>query len=170
MPWMLIFPLIFLSSFILTMVGLGGGLVFTPLLVLLDYSVQTAVTTSLFLNGVAAVSASWHYYRERMVDFSIALPLIVTSSLAAPLGALTTGYIEVRVFTWTLAGIMIIAALRMFFAGRPAEAVGDVGSLRRRIGGGGCMPVSRRRGGRQPQTHEADAPQAATLAGDIPPI
>ncbi len=58
MPFALLISIIFLVSFMLTMVGLGGGLIFSPLFVLLGFRVTTAVSVSLFLNGVAAASAS----------------------------------------------------------------------------------------------------------------
>jgi uncharacterized membrane protein YfcA len=48
-------PVIFVSSFVLTMVGLGGGLIFSPLFVLLGFPISTAVSASLFLNGTAAL-------------------------------------------------------------------------------------------------------------------
>ncbi|MBW1703126.1 MAG: sulfite exporter TauE/SafE family protein, partial [Deltaproteobacteria bacterium] len=79
MPLVLLLGIIFLASFILTMVGLGGGLVFSPLFVLLKFPVTTAVSASLFLNGIAAMSAAITYFRKKMVDVKIGLPLIVTS-------------------------------------------------------------------------------------------
>ena len=86
----LLYGIIFLSSLVLTMVGLGGGLIFSPLFVLLEYPLTTAVSVSLFLNGIAALSASITYFRKKMVDVQTGLPLIVASTLSAPLGALLT--------------------------------------------------------------------------------
>jgi uncharacterized membrane protein YfcA len=91
--------MILLSSFILTMVGLRGGLIFSPLFVLLDFPKNTAVSASLFLNGIAAASAAYVYIQKKMVVFSVSLPLIITSSLSAPLGALTTHRINLK-FSW----------------------------------------------------------------------
>ncbi|MBW1865169.1 MAG: sulfite exporter TauE/SafE family protein, partial [Deltaproteobacteria bacterium] len=69
----LLLVIIFLASFILTMVGLGGGLVFSPLFVLLGFPVTTAVSASLFLNGIAAFSAAITYFRKKMVDVKAAI-------------------------------------------------------------------------------------------------
>ncbi|MBL0699509.1 MAG: sulfite exporter TauE/SafE family protein, partial [Desulfosarcina sp.] len=87
MSLIILLPLILLISLILTMVGLGGGLIFSPMFILLDYPVSTAVSASLFLTGIAAVSAAIIYFRKKMVDIKIALPLIISSSLFAPVGA-----------------------------------------------------------------------------------
>jgi uncharacterized membrane protein YfcA len=137
MPLVLLLVIIFLASFILTMVGLGGGLVFSPLFVLLKFPVTTAVSASLFLNGIAAMSAAITYFRKKMVDVKIGLPLIVTSTLCAPIGAMVTGRINLRIFTGILAVVIIIAATRMLFSKKIESEGRSVSSARRIIGGGG---------------------------------
>lgn len=69
---------------VLTMVGLGGGLIFSPPFVLLGLPKTTAVSASLFLNFLAAGSATCTYGRKKMVDFSLSVPLIIASSLTVP--------------------------------------------------------------------------------------
>jgi len=137
MPLVLLLVIIFSASFILTMVGLGGGLIFSPLFVLLKFPVTTAVSASLFLNGIAAMSAAITYFRKKMVDVKIGLPLVVTSTLFAPIGAMVTGRINIHIFTGILAIVIIVAATRMLFS-RKIESEGkSVSSTRRIIGGGG---------------------------------
>jgi len=107
------------------MVGLRGGLIFSPLFVLLKSPVTTAVSASLFLNGIAAISVAITYFRKRMVDAKIGLPLLVSSTLFAPLGAMITAQIDIRIFT----------AIRMLIS-KKMEADGmEVSSARRIIGG-----------------------------------
>lgn len=137
MPLTFLFGIIFLSSFVLTMVGLGGGLIFSPLFVLLKYPVSTAVSASLFLNGIAAVSAAIIYFRKKMVDVKLGLPLLITSGLAAPAGAMLTTRINLRAFTAAMALVIFLAALRMLFSGKREEEGGAISSARRIIGGGG---------------------------------
>lgn len=118
------------------MVGLGGGLIYAPLFILLDYGLADAVATSLFLNGVAAVSASLVYYRKKMVDFSISLPLIIASLAGAPLGAWITHLIPLQAFTLALALILLLAAARMAFGSKGDPQGGDVATSTRILGGG----------------------------------
>ena len=61
---------IFLISLVLTMVGLGGGLIFSPLFVILGFAKSDAASASLFLNLIAAASAAYTYSTKKMVDFS----------------------------------------------------------------------------------------------------
>ena len=118
------------------MVGLGGGLVFSPLFVLLDFPKTMAVSASLFLNGIAAASASFVYVRKKMVDFPVSLPLIITSSLGAPLGALTTHHINLRLFLGIMAIVIFLAALRMLFSKQVKSRHQGVSRVRKIIGGG----------------------------------
>ena len=140
MPFFLLLTIIFLASFILTMVGLGGGLIFSPLFILLKFPVTTAVSASLFLNGIAAISAAITFFQKKMVDVKTGLPLLVTSTLSAPLGAMITGQINIRIFTGILVLVMVLAAIRMFFS-KKTEAEGMAVSSARRIIGGGCTGV-----------------------------
>jgi uncharacterized membrane protein YfcA len=134
-----LYSVIFLASFILTMVGLGGGLIFAPLFVILEYPLTTAVSVSLFLNGIAALSASITYFRSKMVDIQTSLPLIVASTLAAPLGALLTRRIDVRLFSAVLAVVIILASLRMIFSKKAGVSNGVPVSTARRVIGGGFI-------------------------------
>jgi uncharacterized membrane protein YfcA len=118
------------------MVGLGGGLIFAPLFILLQFPVNEAVSASLFLNGIAALSAAINYYRKRMIDLGIGLPLIVSSALFAPLGAYTTSKIDLRLFTIVLAAVIFLAAARMFFYTKIEPGQKTVSTPLKIIGGG----------------------------------
>ncbi len=132
----LLLAAIFCASFILTMVGLGGGLVFSPLFLLLGFPVTTAVSASLFLNGIAALSAALTYYRKKMIDIKTAVPLLVSSSLAAPIGAMLTSLIDLRIFSGILALIIFLAAMRMIFSGKAENQGKKIGNTGRILGGG----------------------------------
>jgi uncharacterized membrane protein YfcA len=71
-----------------------------------------------------------------MVDVKVGVPLILASALAAPLGALTTSRVNIKIFTAILAGVIFLAALRMLFSGKIEAAAKEVGNWRRIIGGG----------------------------------
>ncbi len=107
---------IFLISLVLTMVGLGGGLVFSPLFVILGFAKSEAASASLFLNLIAAASAAYTYSRKKMVDFSIAVPLIISSSLAAPMGSYLNVRLDVKPFLVIMAVVLALAGVRMLVA------------------------------------------------------
>jgi uncharacterized membrane protein YfcA len=136
MSWVILFPLIFAVSFIFTMVGLGGGLIYSPLFILLQFPVNTAVSASLFLNGIAAISAAITYSRKKMIDLKIGMPLIISSSLFAPLGAYTTSRVNLRLFITILAGVILLAAMRMLFSKKVQSKEVKISTARKILGGG----------------------------------
>lgn len=117
---------VFAISFVLTMVGLGGGLVFSPLFLLIGFAKTDAASASLFLNLVAAASAATVYARKRMVDFALSVPLIVSSAITAPLGSYLNARIDTQAFISVMAVILVLAAGRMLMS-PPAPQQGDSG-------------------------------------------
>lgn len=137
MDLFILLPIIFVSSLFLTMIGLGGGLVFSPLFVLLGFPISTAVAASLFLNGIAALSALIVYMRKKMVDYSVSIPLVATSLIGAPMGAMMTRKVNMSVFLGILAGVLFLAAMRMLFSKKVQSQGATVSRQMRIIGGGG---------------------------------
>ena len=107
---------IFLISWLLTMVGLGGGLIFSPLFVILGFPKTEAASASLFLNLIAAGSAAYTYSRKKMVDFSLSIPLIVSSSLSAPAGSYLNVRIDLKPFLMIMAVVLALAGIRMLLS------------------------------------------------------
>ncbi len=115
---------IFFIALILTMVGLGGGLIFSPLFVILGFAKTDAASASLFLNLIAAASAAYTYSRKKMVDFSLAIPLIVSSGLAAPIGSFLNSRVDKTPFMITMSIVLALAGCRMLMT--PPKQANDV--------------------------------------------
>ena len=126
---------IFVISLVLTMVGLGGGLIFTPLFLMLGFAKAEAASASLFLNLLAVASAAFTYSRKKMVDFSLSIPLIISSSLAAPVGSYLNVRIDVTLFMFILAGVLALAGGRMLMSPPVASETAGVGATGKTVGG-----------------------------------
>jgi uncharacterized membrane protein YfcA len=113
---------------VLTMVGLGGGLIFSPLFVILGFVKSEAASTSLFLNFIAAESAAYAYSRKKTVDFSLSIPLIISSSLAAPIGSYLNVRLDLRPFLVIMASVMGMAGVRILLSLLLPEAKPGQGS------------------------------------------
>jgi uncharacterized membrane protein YfcA len=132
-----LFLAIFIIALVLTMVGLGGGLIFSPLFVILGFAKADAASASLFLNLIAAASAAYTYSQKKMVDFSLAIPLIVSSGLAAPIGSFLNSRVDTKPFLVTMSVVLALAGCRMLMA-PPKQANGvGVGRWKKIIGGFG---------------------------------
>jgi hypothetical protein len=126
---------IFAISLVLTMVGLGGGLIFSPLFVILGFAKSQAASASLFLNLVAAASAAFTYSRKKMVDFSLAVPLIVSSGLAAPVGSYLNVKIDIKPFLVIMAVVLALAGVRMLMSPARESETEEISSRRKVLGG-----------------------------------
>lgn len=99
--------------------GLGGGLLYTPVLKWLGFDVvEAAIPTSLLLNGLTTLSAAVAYARGGLVDWRGGLPLAASSLAAAPLGALGTHHLPTDVLLSLLALAMAISGGRMLITAR----------------------------------------------------
>lgn len=135
-------PAIFLISMVLTMVGLGGGLIFSPIFLILGYAKTDAASASLFLNLLAAASAAYTYSQKKMVDFSLSIPLIISSSLAAPIGSYFNVLIDLKLFLYVMAIVLALAGVRMLISPPKASETNAMGMKGKLIGGigiGGCI-------------------------------
>ncbi|MCG6892994.1 MAG: sulfite exporter TauE/SafE family protein [Desulfobacteraceae bacterium] len=126
---------IFVISLVLTMVGLGGGLIFSPLFVILGLAKAEAASSSLFLNLIAAASAAYTYSRKKMVDFSIAIPLIVSSALAAPIGSYMNARVDTTPFLATMSIVLALAGCRMLMPPPKQADEAHVSRSKKVIGG-----------------------------------
>ena len=98
------------------MVGLGGGLIFSPMFVILGFAKSDAASASLFLNLIAAASATFTYSRKKMVDFSLSIPLVISSGLTAPIGSFLNVRIDLQPFLMIMAVVLAAAGARMLMS------------------------------------------------------
>jgi len=109
---MIFTPIIFFFlSFVFSMLGMGGGQIYIPILYWLgmDFKYQ-AIPLGLLLNFSVQISAFSTYVRNKLVDFNIALPFAISMIIFAPLGAILN-------FNLSPEPIIILFSLFTFFAG-----------------------------------------------------
>ena len=131
MEIVLIASIVLIVSAVFSMLGLGGGLVYFPLLFFLGFPVHIAISTSLLLNGLTTLSATLIYIKEKMVDLRVAIPLIISSGIGAPIGAYVTAYVDVRIILSSVALLLILGAFRMWFSMKPKEELKEINLLRK---------------------------------------
>lgn len=86
--------LFFVVAAVFAMLGLGGAIVFVPLLHWLGFDLKTvAIPLGLALNGLNTLLALIPYSREGLVDWRGVWPMAVAVVLAAPLGALVVPFV-----------------------------------------------------------------------------
>ncbi|RMG58835.1 MAG: sulfite exporter TauE/SafE family protein [Deltaproteobacteria bacterium] len=114
---------IFVLAFLFSMLGLGGAMLYIPVFKWFGYDFKSvAIPTGLFLNGVTALSASVFYLRAKMVDVKGSIPMIVTSFIGAPLGAVATKYVPTKTLIILFSAGMVFAGVRMLISSGQKES------------------------------------------------
>ncbi|HUZ45359.1 MAG TPA: sulfite exporter TauE/SafE family protein [Terriglobia bacterium] len=113
----LVFAIFYLVMFVIAMVfsamGVGGGVLYTPVQILFGFHFQTAAATSLFLIMVTSFSATLVFRKAGVVDWPMALVLESSTTLGAFLGGLFSGHFSGRSLTYLFAGVITFAAFFM---------------------------------------------------------
>ena len=122
MLYTIVFFIIAIASFVFAMLGLGGGMVYVPVLNWAGFDmVKVAIPLGLLLNGLNTALVLIPFAREKMVDWKGGAVMAVTALIAAPLGAMTSGYVPVQTLKILFAAMVLAAALRTLWASRLPE-------------------------------------------------
>jgi len=113
---------IFLASFLFAMLGLGGGMVYVPVLKWAGFSVKdVAIPLGLLLNGLNTLLALIPFARKKLVDWKGGMAMAVSALIFAPLGAYLAKYVPTEALMIVFAIAVIIAAIRMIWTSKQAE-------------------------------------------------
>jgi hypothetical protein len=115
MDLILISIIVLITAAVFSMFGLGGGIVYVPVLYLLGVPIETAVPTGLFLNIMTSMSASYSYFKSKLIDFQFAFPLIVSSVPGALLGAYLIRFFDIKLILILFMMFLVFAGLSMMF-------------------------------------------------------
>ncbi len=138
--------LVFIFSGVLAMAGLGAAFLFVPLFYYLGVPLAEATPTALLLNVVSLFFATINYWRGRLINWRVGLPVLVMAVILSPLGARLTASVDKRILLAMFAAFLIFAGAMMLFyrakkrdqaLSRPAEitASAGVGSVAGFLGG-----------------------------------
>ncbi len=131
--------ILFIVAIVLSMLGQGGGVVYTPVQVLFGIDFHTAAATSLFLIMVMSLSSSLVYRKAHKIDWSLAIALETATTTGGFIGGLWSGRFSGTFLSFLLAAVIVLAAVFMVrefnTAHRCAEDRSDFFSWRRTVGG-----------------------------------
>lgn len=100
-------------SIAFSMVGLGGGVLYVPILLILGVNIHNAAIISLFMIAVMSISAAIIYYRRSAIDWKLALVIEPPIAALAFIGGLLAHYMDATVLKITFAGVLVVASILM---------------------------------------------------------
>ena len=106
----------FLIAFVFSMFGQGGGSVYSPLLLLLGYSMLLSTSTSLVLNLVTSLSAGYIFYRKKMIDYKTSLIFAPGISVGAFAGGALSKSFDTTVLLWVFVVFLLGVGARMIYS------------------------------------------------------
>jgi uncharacterized protein len=106
----------FLIAFIFSMFGQGGGSVYSPLLILLVYSMMISTSTSLVLNLITSLSAGYIFYRNKMIDYKTSLIFAPGISIGAFAGGALSQSLDRTVLLWLFVVFLLGVGARMIYS------------------------------------------------------
>jgi uncharacterized membrane protein YfcA len=112
MLYSIIFLIITAASFVFAMLGLGGGMVYVPVLNWAGFDmVLVAIPLGLLLNGLNTAMVLIPFARKKLVDWKGGAVMAVAALIASPLGAMTSEHVPVQTLKIFFAAMVVIAVI-----------------------------------------------------------
>lgn len=138
--------LVFVFSGLLAMAGLGAAFLFVPLFYYLGVPLAEATPTALLLNVVSLLFATINYWRGKLINWRVGVPVLITAVVLSPVGARLTASTNKTLLLVMFAAFLVFAGFMMLFykakvrdheLSRPVEvaAGAGVGSVAGFLGG-----------------------------------
>ena len=107
--------LVFFFSGLLAMAGLGAAFLFVPLFYYLGVPLAEATPTALLLNVVSLLFATVNYWRGKLINWRVGVPVLITAVILSPLGARLTPLVDKNLLLGMFAAFLIFAGFMMLF-------------------------------------------------------
>jgi hypothetical protein len=128
--------LVFFFSGVLAMAGLGAAFLFVPLFYYLGVPLAEATPTALLLNVVSLLFAAINYWRGKLINWKVGLPVLILAVILSPVGARLTPHVNKTVLLGMFTAFLVFAGFMMLFyktkkheqpLSRPVEVGAGVG-------------------------------------------
>lgn len=115
--------IIFVASFLFAMLGLGGGMVYVPVLNWAGFDMVTvAIPLGLLLNGLNTLLVLIPFARKKLVDWKGGALMAIAALVTAPLGAMTSDLVPVKTLKILFSVMVVVAAIRMIWVSKKPES------------------------------------------------
>lgn len=111
--WLILTACMFAVALVFSMLGQGGGALYTPIQVWLGVDFHQAATTSLFLIIVISVSASLVFHKAKKIDLPLAIVLETVTAAGGFAGGLSSNWFSGATLSAVFAVVIASAAVFM---------------------------------------------------------
>lgn len=115
MPNLFLIALVaFVTTFVFGLGGLGSAVALIPILVFVGVPFPIARSTGLFTNFISTASITAHNIRHKKINYRLAVPLVVTSVIFAPIGAYVSFVVPERAVGLAFTAFLFFAGTMVF--------------------------------------------------------
>lgn len=107
---------VFIFSGLMAMAGIGAAFLFVPLFYYLGVPLAEATPAALLLNVVSLMFAAYNYWRGKLINWRVGLPVLITAVILSPFGARLTPYVDKTILLSMFAVFLVFAGFMMLFA------------------------------------------------------
>lgn len=112
---------VFAVVILFSMLGLGGGILYVPILLASGMDFHHAVATSLSIILVMSLTSTFVYHREKLIDWHMFILLEPVAILGAAIGSYNSKVFPQRSLEILFAVISILSAFFMFLPEKPIK-------------------------------------------------
>jgi uncharacterized membrane protein YfcA len=106
-------PIFFLVSSLFSMLGMGGGIIYVPILLFAGYTMKEAPAISLILIAATSLAALTHFSKQKKVDWKLALVIDPPTNIMAFIGGYFCTLMPESILRAILIVILMIAGTLM---------------------------------------------------------
>jgi hypothetical protein len=112
----------FIAAGISSMIGIGGGVLYVPILLAFGFSFYQAAAISIFIIMVLSVSASLVYHRVQLVDWKLALIIEPLTAIMSLVGGYYSSFIQIKELKILFILVLIVSG---YFMIKPIKKIQD---------------------------------------------
>ena len=106
---------VFIFSGLMSMAGLGAAFLFVPLFYYLGVPLAEATPAALLLNVVSLMFAVVNYWRSKLINWRVGLPILIAAVILSPIGARLTPFVDKKILLGMFAAFLIFSGFIMLF-------------------------------------------------------
>jgi len=112
----------FITAAISSMIGIGGGVLYVPILLAFGFPFYQAAAISLFIIMALSLSATLVYYRVQLVDWKLALTIEPLIAITALIGGYYSSFIQINGLKVLFVLVLIVSG---YFMIKPIKEIQD---------------------------------------------
>ena len=112
----------FIAAGISSMIGIGGGVLYVPILLAFGFPFYQAAAISIFIIMALSVSASLVYHRVRLVDWKLALIIEPLTAIMSLVGGYYSSFIQIKELKILFILVLIVSG---YFMIKPIKKIRD---------------------------------------------